>query len=269
MESLAKDCIKEFATANIHSILQVPNHANPDQLRYAIREYLRKNHPDKAGNATTAKTQVVTRFNLAFQHANSFLSYILLPNVREFYLSEILKSTIDSYKSQITQLRTHNEYLNGQVIQSDNEWIIAQNRLYQKEGILQTTQAQLKQMSDENERLKIQLQMLSKINSRSTKDDVLEAVKCDLREKVAETEALRKQIDNMIQKLAKQGVVLAKALRQIHEKERQMEQLKDKTKTAEKVALEKEAILDEAIYEMHKRQSQYDNLKAQLRNLSE
>ena len=154
MESLASDCIKEFRTANIHSILKVAPDADLDQLKYAIREYLRRNHPDKAGVGATARAQIVNRFNEVFRDANSFLSYVLLAKVRPYYLSSAEKSNHLHFEVEVNRWKRECDLLKDECFHLKNQMKITKNLLAVREETLEAIKLELREKAQELEHLK-------------------------------------------------------------------------------------------------------------------
>lgn len=153
MEMLARDCTEQFGTSNIHSILGVSHESDADEIRSAIRSYLRRNHPDKAGIAATGATQIVTRFNTVLRDANSFLTYILLPQVRSHYLNSSVKmSRVDQQLgADLNKLKRDHINLQEELSRVRRQLEMTRNQLAMKEETLSVIKCELREKATELE----------------------------------------------------------------------------------------------------------------------
>lgn len=201
MESLARDCIEQFGTANIHAILKVSHESDADEMRTAIRSYLRRNHPDKAGIAATGRTQIVTRFNTVLRDANSFLAYILLPQVRSYYLNTSIKvPRVDHHlESELNRLKRDHLHL-----------------------------------QEEFNRMKRQLDMTR--NQLAVKEETLSAIKCELREKASQVDEMMQENKHLTSQMDYFKTTIEQKQQELNQNElRYTEQLKIKNEIIHRI----------------------------------
>lgn len=166
---LAGDCIKEFKTANIHSVLDVPTNSSLETIRSSIRSYLRTNHPDKAGSSATARTQVMIRFNSYFTNPCSILTYIFLPKASKYYFSPP-----DDSQEHLSKIK-----------------------------LLEET---IKKSKEETVRMRKKLKMMKSL--LDSKEETLAAIKLDLREKLEELEKKKEECSSLELQIGEQKITI-------------------------------------------------------------
>lgn len=153
LELLATDCIREFRTANIHSILKVPLEADIEQIRKAIRNYSSRSSIQRDDNSVTTKSQIVHRFDPLVHDASLFLSYILLAKVRPFYMSPSDQSTIEHLKVENERLKRECQSSKVDICRLKDQLRNTRNSLATKEESLVAAEAELQEKTTSINRL--------------------------------------------------------------------------------------------------------------------
>lgn len=255
MEKLALECVSEFGTANIHAVLKIDHNADLTTIDKAIREYLRRNHPDKAGKHATKKSQIINRFKNVFHDAKTFLSYVLCSKVKPFYLAPMDKSILESFHTESQKWKMNIESLTEQNCQLENELAKCRRTLNEKENVLKELKCELVDKSHE----------LGKVREQMDKHDfIVASMRSELQERAGELRQQRAKLKDKEKEFLQVEEDLQVAKRKLEVKQEAIEELKDQLGQVAKVLCKKEETLAAIKFDLREKIAELDQVRSKL-----